>query len=58
MKHPNGYGAVVKLGGNRRKPYAVRITTGYTDEGTQKVVYLGYYEIRKQALAEYNKKSI
>lgn len=50
MKLPNGYGSVIKLGGNRRKPFAVRITTGYTDEGKQKFAYLGYNESRKQAL--------
>jgi len=26
MKLPNGYGSVVKLGGNRRKPYAVKVS--------------------------------
>lgn len=32
MKLPNGYGSIVKLKGNRRKPYQVRITKGFTDE--------------------------
>ena len=31
MKNPNGFGALIKLGGKRRKPYAVRITLGYVD---------------------------
>lgn len=31
MRLPNRYGSVVKLSGKRRKPYAVRITAGYTD---------------------------
>lgn len=31
MRFPNKYGSIVKLGGKRRKPYAVRITTGYRD---------------------------
>ena len=26
MKLPNSYGSVIKLGGKRRKPYAVRIS--------------------------------
>ena len=36
MKLPNSYGSVIKLGGKRRKPYAVRISklveddTGFT----------------------------
>lgn len=32
LKLPNGYGAIVKLNGNRRKPFQVRITKGFTDE--------------------------
>lgn len=58
MRKPNGYGAVIKLSGNRRKPYAVRITTGWSPEGKQQVKYIGYYPNRKEAeiaLAEYNK---
>lgn len=33
MKNPNGYGTVVKLSGNRRKPYAVRKTLGFNEKG-------------------------
>ncbi len=58
VKNPNGYGSVIKLGGNRRRPWAVRITTGWTDDGKQKYDYLGYYRSRPDAmiaLAEYNK---
>lgn len=58
MRKPNGYGAVIKLKGNRRKPYAVRITTGWTDEGKQRIKYLGYYSSSREAeiaLADYNK---
>ena len=66
MKMPNGYGSVIKLGGKRRKPFAVRITTDYTVVGVnekgglitkQKYKYLGYFEKRKDALeclAKYN----
>ena len=32
MRFPNKSGGIVKNGGKRRKPYQVRITTGYTDE--------------------------
>lgn len=61
MKNPNGFGGITKLSGNRRKPYWVRITTGWdiTKTGKQKQIYktLGYYATRKEAmlaLAEYN----
>lgn len=59
MRLPNGYGGIVKLSGKRRKPYAVRITTEYTDNGRQKYKYLDYFATRREALAcleEYNKK--
>jgi integrase len=65
MKAPNGYGSVVYLGKNRRKPYAVRITVSrelITDENgkvksKQKYAYLSYHEKAKDAhiaLATYN----
>ena len=56
LKHANGYGSVYKLTGNRRKPWAVRITSGWVD-GKQKYKMIGYYKTRKEAqiaLAEYN----
>lgn len=58
MRNPNGYGAVVKMSGKRRKPYGVRITVGFNDEGKQQYKYIGYYESAPAAiiaLAEYNK---
>ena len=57
MLNPNGYGSVFKLSGNRRKPFAVRITQGYTNDGKQIYKYLSYHATRKeamQALASYN----
>lgn len=57
MKHPNGYGSVFKLSGKRRRPWTVRLTVGWTDEGKQRYEYLDYYETRPQAiaaLAEFN----
>ena len=57
MRNPNGYGSVFKLSGNRRKPYAVRITQKWTDEGKRIYKYLSYHVTRKeamQALASYN----
>lgn len=57
LKNPNGYGSIFKLGGKRRKPWAVRLTVGWTDEGRQQYKYLGYYKSRPEAiaaLADYN----
>lgn len=57
MRLPNGYGTVYKLSGNRRKPYIVRKTVGWTNEGKQIIKTIGCYESRPlamQALAEYN----
>ena len=56
-RNPNGYGSVVKLSGNRRKPYAVRKTTGYDDRAYPIYSIIGYYQTRKEALmalSEYN----
>lgn len=53
MKLPNGYGSVYKLPGNRRKPWAVRITVSRKElHGTTKwkYKYLGYYESQAEAL--------
>ena len=50
MRMPNGFGGISKLSGNRRNPYAVRITQGWTDDGKQIVKYLGYYKTRSDAL--------
>lgn len=58
MRNPNGYGSVVKLSGNRRKPYMARKTDGYDDRGYPIYRVIGYYESKKDAniaLAEYNK---
>ena len=56
MKRPNGYGCIVNLGKNRRKPYAVRVMDkekSYTpnDDGsyTRKYIYIGYYEKKADA---------
>ena len=56
MRRGNGDGGIFKLSGKRRKPYAVRITTGWTDEGKQQYKYIGYFENKtaaKKALNEY-----
>ncbi len=58
MKHPNGYGSVVKLSGKRRKPFAVRKTVGFNEKGYPIYKAIGYTRTRQEGLvllAEYNK---
>ena len=58
MRNPNGYGTINKLSGNRRRPYRVRKTKYWTEEGKQVFETIGYYATRPEAmiaLAEYNK---
>lgn len=55
---PKGYGSVCKLSGNRRQPYAARVTTGKKADGKPQYTYLGYYPTREEALAalaDYNR---
>ena len=47
MKLPNSYGSVIKLGGKRRKPYAVRISKLVEDD-------TGKVKRKYTYLAEYN----
>ena len=57
MKNPNGYGSISKLSGKRRRPYMVRITTGFDVNGKQIMKVLGYYKTRieaMKALADFN----
>ena len=55
MRRPNGSGTIAKLPGNRRKPYAVKITTGWTEKGTQQYKYISYHKSYKEALQALNK---
>ena len=63
MRNENGFGSIIcldKSGKKRRKPWAVRITTGWKD-GKQVRKYLGYYKTQKEALvalAEYHKTGV
>lgn len=50
MKLPNNYGSIEKLSGNRRKPYMVRKTIGWDDNGKQIRKIVGYYETKVKAL--------
>lgn len=57
MRNPNGYGSVFRLSGKRRKPYGVRKTAGWDNNGKQLYRNIGYYRTRAeamQALAEFN----
>ena len=55
MRRPNGSGTIAKLPGNRRKPYAVKITTGWTEKGTQQYKYISYHKSYREALQALNK---
>lgn len=57
MKNPNSYGSIVNLGKNRRKPFGIRITTGWNEDGKQIRKYVSYHETRREAmmaLAKFN----
>lgn len=66
MKNGNGFGGISKLGGKRRRPYWVRLTTGWevnekTGKAKQLYKTLGYYATRKEALlalSDYHKNPI
>ena len=49
MKRANGTGTICKLSGTRRRPYAVKITTGYTETGKLQYKYLSYHRTRTEA---------
>ena len=58
MRNPNGYGSVVKLSGNRRRPFCARKTAGFDERGFPQYKPIGYYAKREDALmalAEYNR---
>lgn len=58
IKNPNGYGSVVKLSGNRRKPFEVRVNTRMDERYYPVYDVLGRFSTREEALislAEYNK---
>lgn len=49
LRKPNGYGSVIKLGGRRKKPWAVRVTDAIVD-GKQIYRYISYHETKTDAL--------
>lgn len=57
LKRANGTGAITKVKERRRKPFKVMVTTGWSDDGKQHRILLGYYETLDKAtvaLAQYN----
>lgn len=58
MRNPNGFGSVVKLSGNRRRPFGARVTLGFDVRGYPQYKFLSYHEKREDALmalADYNR---
>lgn len=51
MRRGNGEGSILKLGGKRCRPYAVRVTIGFTPEGKQIYKYLSYHATKAEAKA-------
>lgn len=53
-RRANGQGCVRKLSGQRSKPYAAILPAKYTEMGTLKQTYLGYYATKTEALDALN----
>ena len=60
VKHtrfPNGFGSIVFLKGNRRKPYCARKTKCFNEKGYPQYLIVGYFETFEEAfvaLSEFN----
>lgn len=57
LKLPNGFGSIVYLGDNRRRPYGALKTVGWTPTGKQIKKYVGYetsYNKAYELLLHYN----
>lgn len=57
MKRANGMGTVVKMTGNRRRPWAVRKVIGWKEDGRPILKYISYHKTRREAetaLKRYN----
>ena len=53
-KRANGQGSVIKLSGNRTKPWAVTLPATYDNAGNKKQSYYGYYTSKTAALNALN----
>lgn len=49
MRNPNSYGSVIKLQGNRRRPWACRKTIGFNEKGHPIYKFLSYHRTRREA---------
>lgn len=57
MRLPNGYGSVTKLSGNRRRPFIIKKTIGFDENGHPIYNIIGYAETKEDGLkilASYN----
>lgn len=58
MRNPSGYGSVKKLSGNRRRPFAVTVTTGYEMKSKRKdISFLAEYidaDLYEQVCKQYD----
>lgn len=54
MRRPNGSGTICKLSGARRRPYAVKVTIGWSEKGVQKYKYISYHRTYREALQALN----
>ena len=52
MKLQNGYGTTYKVKGKRRKPWRVRVTIGWDDNGKQIFKNLGYFKTQAEGLKQ------
>ena len=50
MKMGNGMGSIYKMSGKRRRPWRVRVTKGWTEEGKQIYFNVGYFATKKEGL--------
>ena len=55
MRRPNGQGTIVKLAGNRRRPYAIKRITGWKENGVPTYKYLSYHKTYREAERALNK---
>ena len=49
-RNVKGFGTVIFMGNNRSRPYAARKTLGVANDGSQRRMYIGYYETRAEAM--------
>ena len=49
MRRANGTGHIVKMTGNRRRPYAIRKVIGWKDDGKPILKYISYHKTKREA---------